>query len=137
MAARLAVVLVILGGVVGLLIYLYQARLGQASLGPPCLLYRTLGWYCPGCGGTRATQALLHLDVVDAWRKNGLYVAALPLTLLGLGVLTVRWVRGAVPLVPWPWMVNPWFILMLGVVTVLFGVLRNLPWAPWSSLAPH
>lgn len=27
---------------------------------PPCAFHLLTGWYCPGCGGTRAVRALLH-----------------------------------------------------------------------------
>lgn len=27
---------------------------------PPCLFHLLTGYYCPGCGGTRAVKALLH-----------------------------------------------------------------------------
>lgn len=30
------------------------------SIVPPCLFYRTMGYYCPGCGGTRAVIALVN-----------------------------------------------------------------------------
>lgn len=30
---------------------------------PVCFWYRTTGYYCPGCGGTRAWTALLHLHI--------------------------------------------------------------------------
>ena len=32
----------------------------------PCLLRTFTGYYCPGCGGTRAVYALLHLQL---WRS--------------------------------------------------------------------
>ena len=30
------------------------------DLVPHCFFHRITGYYCPGCGGTRATSALLH-----------------------------------------------------------------------------
>lgn len=33
---------------------------GGAWFLPPCLVYKWTGYYCPGCGGTRAVQALLE-----------------------------------------------------------------------------
>ena len=35
-------------------------------LAMPCLLRTFTGYYCPGCGGTRAVYALLHLQL---WRS--------------------------------------------------------------------
>lgn len=32
----------------------------------PCMLHTFTGYYCPGCGGTRAVYALLHLQL---WRS--------------------------------------------------------------------
>ncbi|MDE6887627.1 MAG: DUF2752 domain-containing protein [Eubacterium sp.] len=35
---------------------------------PPCLFHRISGYYCPGCGGTRALLALLHGQLLrSAW----------------------------------------------------------------------
>lgn len=30
------------------------------NLLPECLLWKKYGWYCPGCGGTRAVIQLMH-----------------------------------------------------------------------------
>lgn len=35
-------------------------HLSLKDIVPGCLLYRLTGLYCPGCGGTRALQALLQ-----------------------------------------------------------------------------
>ena len=41
-----------------------RARLPILAM--PCLLHTFTGYYCPGCGGTRAVSALLHLQL---WRS--------------------------------------------------------------------
>ena len=41
-----------------------RARLPILAM--PCLLHTFTGYYCPGCGGTRAVDALLHLQL---WRS--------------------------------------------------------------------
>ncbi len=37
----------------------YSVLLPHISM-PPCVMYKYLGLYCPGCGGTRALISLLH-----------------------------------------------------------------------------
>ncbi|MBP5620938.1 MAG: DUF2752 domain-containing protein [Thermoguttaceae bacterium] len=44
---------------------------------PPCLFHETTGFYCPGCGSTRALQRLLRGDVLGAFRHNLLVVPGL------------------------------------------------------------
>lgn len=35
--------------------------------GLPCILHSFTGYYCPGCGGTRAVYALLHMQLIKAF----------------------------------------------------------------------
>ena len=53
--------------------------------GYPCLFRRITGWYCPGCGGTRALVALLHLHILQSLRCH-------PLILYTAVILGVFWV---------------------------------------------
>lgn len=34
---------------------------------PPCFFHKWTGYYCPGCGGTRAVKALLRGDIMDSF----------------------------------------------------------------------
>jgi len=97
---------------------------------PQCPFKRMTGWDCPGCGGLRASHALLHGHLSDAFALNPLIFVIAPLLTFFCIVfwwerrsshrLLPRWLR-----VNWPW-------LLLAVVT-LFGAARNLPWSTWFS----
>jgi len=98
---------------------------------PPCPLQALTGLYCPGCGSTRCLHALAQLDVAGAMAMNPLLVLSLlPLAVLvlhGAGLLPQR-LQGLAAV-----LANPrlWLVLLLG-----FAFLRNLPWAPFTLLAP-
>ncbi len=101
------------------------------SLFPPCLFRTFTGLYCPGCGITRMLHALAHGDVVRAFEMNAMVLAMLPaLALLVANEATSR------RLLP-PAFTRPLYNVKLWLAAVvLFGVLRNLPWAPFTALAP-
>ncbi len=44
----------------GIAVLVYMKLILPNVTVPPCVLYTVLGLYCPGCGGTRAVNALLH-----------------------------------------------------------------------------
>lgn len=101
------------------------------SLFPPCLFRLFTGLYCPGCGITRMLHALAHGDVPRAFAMNAMVLLMLPaVALLVANEAASRRLLGPraarVLYSAWAW---------LGAVLV-FGVLRNLPWAPFSALAP-
>lgn len=94
---------------------------------PLCPLHALTGLWCPFCGSTRATHALLHGDFGTALHDNVLLVCAIPVaTLLGVH----RAARGEPIRRPLPPVLR-W--MLLGLATV-FIVLRNLPAGSW--LAP-
>lgn len=98
---------------------------------PKCLFHEWTGLYCPGCGSSRALHCLLHGEFREALRNNLLVVLTLPL--LG-SVFLVRAVRRRPPIVVQQSKLG-WFGLLLAGI-VMFGVVRNIPYRPFSLLAP-
>lgn len=99
------------------------------SLFPSCIFRDLTGWYCPGCGLTRALHALVHFDLARAFAMNALLVPALPLLALMAAQGFSR--RPLLPraLARVAFDGRAWIALLL-----LFGVLRNLPGL--EALAP-
>ncbi len=98
---------------------------------PPCMFYTFTGFYCPACGGTRAMHALAHFDVPGAMAMNPLLVLSLPvLALLGAWWLgwKPKWLQPVVAALSKP---GFWLALLPA-----YWVLRNLPWFPFTLLAP-
>lgn len=48
------------------------------------------GLQCPGCGSQRAIHALLHGDIISAWRFNALLVISIPVLAVMLPVQFMR-----------------------------------------------
>ncbi len=101
------------------------------SILPPCLFYQFTGLYCTGCGITRALHLILNGHFYAGFRMNPLAVISLPFLVVLLVVVLLRlWKDRPLPNMPL-WV--PWAAL---AVIVLFMVARNLPWEPFSWLAP-
>ena len=104
-----------------------------AGFFPVCPLHATTGLNCPGCGLTRGFHALFHGDVFGALHFNVL----LPIYLLvgiyffvSLGLIVVRG-RGLSYNVFKPQIL--WGFL---IVLLVFGIVRNLPFFPFTLLSP-
>jgi hypothetical protein len=104
----------------------------QASYLPPCLLNKFTGLYCPGCGATRATHALLHGDIVAALSFNLLFVLSIPL-LIWIGYRELGAMISGKPIPPSP---SRHFTRGYVIFVIVFTVLRNIPVEPFSWLAP-
>lgn len=99
---------------------------------PLCLFHKYTGLLCPGCGSLRALHQLLHGHVAAALHLNLLLVLALPL----LGLWTLWSVRRDAPRKSAA-KKGPRFWFWFGAaVVMLFGILRNLPFARAAWLAP-
>ena len=105
----------------------------RAGFFPACPLLSLTGYACPGCGLTRGTHALLHGDILTALDFNAL----IPLVMLFFGyifasLVSVSWRGKGILLGNWN-LVLLW--VMLGSL-IVFGVIRNLPYYPFTILFP-
>ena len=113
---------------------LFRSFLSEAkAILPTCFLYTSTGIYCPGCGGTRAAEALVNLKVGEAMRQNAWAVSAF---LIGIPFATLVSLRVRFPnvsaLVYFRW--RSWMVWFLVTTIGLFWILRNVPAFYW--LAP-
>ena len=102
---------------------------------PPCIFHELTGLHCFGCGSGRALRALLRLDLYAAFRFNPLFVLFLPFLSYYLLKVYVAFVFGR-DLLPFPKRVGFGAGVAVLVAVLAFGVLRNLPFFPFTLLAP-
>jgi hypothetical protein len=115
-------------------LYVRAVDPAEAGVLPACPFHRLTGWWCPGCGMTRGLHHLLTGDIPGALGSN----LFLPVVVLLGGGLWLSWL--------WPTLtgrrldglrrVPEWSWVALTVLAVAYGVLRNLPMAPFDALAP-
>src|SRR5688572_25498566 len=77
---RLTVVLIWLTLAAGTA-YLFIFEPGRSGFFPACLFRLMTGFVCPGCGSTRGLHALVHGDLLTAFKFNPFMVLALPVLL--------------------------------------------------------
>jgi hypothetical protein len=98
---------------------------------PPCPSQWLTGLFCPGCGSTRALHALLHGDLPGALAMNPLLVVSLPPVAVLLAHELQLLPKALAPLARQLGNARVWAVVVIG-----YAVLRNLPWPPFSWLAP-
>jgi hypothetical protein len=113
-------------------VVLFLFNPAQHSFYPFCFFYRTTGLLCPGCGSLRALHQLLHGNFTAALRFNALLVGSLPVAGFFLGRFVVRKLKGR----PAPAMFPSTWVFGVLTVMMVFGILRNLPFARSAWLAP-
>ncbi len=104
-----------------------------AKVLPICPLLSLTGFACPGCGLTRGFHALFHGDVLTALDFNALipiWALVLGYAFLSLVLLAVR--GRELPMLPF----GPKVLFGFIIVLLLFGILRNLPFYPFTILFP-
>ena len=116
-----------------LLIVLLVFRFVYPSLGsslPSCPIFSLTGFHCPGCGGTRAADALVHFRWSDALGNHAWFVLAV---IIGLPVMFWMALKEKYPSIPGPRFHDNWLWFFL-VSLLIFAILRTIE--PFQWLAP-
>ena len=125
--------LVLLAGVSGVAVVLYQFSPHESGIYGPCPFRALTGLYCPGCGTLRGLHELLHGNMVKAFGLNPLMVLLLPFILYSFFKYTVSGITGrqqSKVFIPSD------FIWALLVIIIVYWILRNVPYYPFTLLAP-
>ncbi|MFD0304754.1 DUF2752 domain-containing protein [Streptomyces sp. NPDC127119] len=124
---RLAVPGGILAAVAAAFAYVATVDPNEPGHYPACPLLRYTGLYCPGCGGLRSAYAVAHGDLGTALGANALAVIGYLVFAVLWTVWVVRTARGR------PMSIDPGPPLLwsLGALSLVFTVVRNLPFGGW------
>ena len=105
---------------------------------PGCLFRSATGLWCPGCGLTRGFHQLLTGHPLAALGEN----VFVPVVLVAVVMAWLGWLRESWGQPPLAWATHSVKRLhrslqgVMPVALALYGVLRNIPAAPFRSLAP-
>lgn len=127
--------LIVFGIFIGLIfIYIYyKINPAEQDWMPKCTFHSMTGLHCPGCGSQRAIHDFLHGNILEGFKHN---------FLIGLGILVLVYkLFIALRAKFYPEKSSnllyspntPWIIL---IFILSFWVLRNIPYEPFTFLAP-
>lgn len=128
---KLVLAMAALAAIVGVWVLRTHDPSAPGNFFPQCMFKAITGFNCIGCGITRALHALVHGDIALAFDMNPLAVLVLPL--LPLMLLDAR---GATPQPLKPFMAIAMKPALWMVLLPAYWIGRNLPWWPFTWLAP-
>jgi hypothetical protein len=111
-------------------VYLFIFEPGKSGFFPVCPFRLLTGLACPGCGSSRGVHALVHGDIVAAFKFNPLFVLSLPFLLYVLvrftnAAIHGRQLKGN--------RLDARYIWTIFGVVLFFWVFRNTPFYPFAS----
>lgn len=98
---------------------------------PGCMFRALTGYFCVGCGLTRALHALVHGDLPRAFAMNPLGVLLLPAIPMMIAHGQGWRPRALQPVMHVLLAPKFWLVLLPA-----YWIARNLPWFPFTLLAP-
>lgn len=100
---------------------------------PKCPFYVVTGFYCPGCGSQRALHQLLHFKIIETLNYNALYILGLGTIIYNISINTLNayWDKNYYNI-----LYHPKTPIIIGIIIVLFWILRNIDIYPFNILAP-
>ena len=118
----------------GLVVLFYFLNPVEHQIFPKCTFHSLTGYHCPGCGSQRAIHSLLHFNFKGVISNNILFLPAMLLVLYHyIHPVLNRIFNWRLPNIFY-YKKLPWMIF---IVVILFWILRNLPYYPFSVLAPN
>jgi hypothetical protein len=135
LAVRLGLMLLATAGLCGSIYVLSVVPPTEDAYYPRCQFYSFTGLHCPGCGTTRALNAALNGRIEQALAYNFLAFIVLPVVGWSLFQSLQTWyLHGRATQIS---SFSRLLTRLLVILVLAFGVLRNLPWFPFTVLAPH
>ncbi len=91
---------------------------------PPCIFRTITGFYCPGCGGTRAVLELIHGNFFHSFYYHPIVLYTVVLYGWYLISNTIQWLsRGRIP---WGSRYHRWYGLVAVIIVIGNWILKNL-----------
>lgn len=117
------------------IIYFFSFYSNQNPFAIKCIFHSVTGLWCPGCGGQRAFSLFVHGHILDALRHNILlpfalyFIAIAYYAIIGKIFLKVEFGNKL--------HLSPNFARNFLIFLLVYGILRNIPIAPFIYLAPE
>jgi len=124
---------VIIGSLILITIYfVFEFLKKKIGFVIPCMFHELTGFYCPGCGITRAIESVISLNFYQAFRYNMLVILLLPFFMVCVVDSIYCYIVDKKKTIYSKIPTNVLIVLL--VITILFGILRNI--SLFDFLAP-